>query len=612
MLLGVPFLANPVIAAEQLQKPRTSQNSYLYQNSSQLQSRSSVQGEFTPAWQLAEQKKSKPAVKQQKKTSKKRARKPHRSAVLKKPEVRLLQTLLTAEMAVQRNMIPVAVRNYLKAAQLSRDPSVAERAAKIAVYARDDKRALKAAKLWVELSPLNTEARQVLATLLVRNNQTDSALEHLETVIADGLGDEQKSYMLITSLLSKERDKHAAMGVMEKLIAKRPKNTNALYAYAHLAMLVSDYNKAEKALFKLLSIKNNSVEPYFLLAKVLERQSKDKEALELLKGAVDNLPDKHELRLFYARKLVDEKLHDDAREQFRVLSEHDNKSISGDAVYALGLLALEFNDKSDAKDYFKKLIELGVRVSEANYHLGQIEERGGNPDKAIEYYNEVVYGDFDIEARIRIAVITARMGKVKEAREQLKSIDAKTVDVELRLYLAEGEMLNDSKQSNEAFNLYTEALAELPDNAELLYARSLVAVKLERIDVAIQDLKTLVERHPGNSQFLNALGYTLIDSTDKIDAGVRYIEQAYQLNSNDPAIIDSMGWAYYRQGRHDDALRFLRKAFELNKDPEIAAHLGEVMWVSGDHEGAREVWDEALRETPSHKILLDVIKRFTE
>ena len=129
--------------------------------------------------------------------------------------------------------------------------------------------------------------------------------------------------------------------------------------------------------------------------------------------------------------------------------------------------------------------------------------------------------------------------------------------------------------------------------------------------MTLQDLQEIVERQPNNAQALNALGYTLVDRTERIAEGVKLVERAYKLNSGDPAITDSMGWEYYRLGRYEEALRLLRKAFTMNNDAEIAAHLGEVMWVSGDPDGAREVWDAALRETPEHKVLLDVINRFT-
>lgn len=524
---------------------------------------------------------------------------------------RLIEKLLVAEIAGQRGMLATAVRYYLEAAKLSQSPEVAERASRIAVYARETTHALEAARLWVALSPLNLDARQVLSALLVRSGKTDEALSHFEAVIADGEQDEQKGYLLITSLLSKEQDKIAALAVMEKLVAKRQNSVHAHYAYSHLALLVGEYEKAEQGIRKALELKPDSVQANILLVNILSRQGRDKEALARLDQLVSNHSDDHSLRLFYARKLVDAKRLTEAREQFSKLIDTDDQDARGDALYALGLLSLQLNDRDDARDNFKKLIEIDKRANEANYYLGQMAERDEEDARAIEYYGQVQYGDHNVDAQIRISVLIAKTGKVEQARQRLQSIETKSSDVSLRVFLAEGEILRISKQFQKAFDLYTEALAELPDNIDLLYARALTAEKVGLLDVTIQDLQNIVERQPNNAQALNALGYTLVDRTDRVAEGVKLIERAYKINGNDPAISDSMGWAYYRMGRHAEALSLLRKAFSINKDAEIAAHLGEVLWVSGDQDGAKEVWDSALRETPEHKLLLDVINRFT-
>ncbi|MDH5181357.1 MAG: tetratricopeptide repeat protein [Gammaproteobacteria bacterium] len=575
----------------------------------------SVGGESIPGGLLAEQKKSVSPKKSsaKKATGDKKRRRAGEQGTQNRTAL-LLKTLLMAELAMKRGMIQLAVKNYLEAAQLSRDVNIAERATQIAINARDEAGAMKAARLWVELDSSNIEAHRVMATLLVRNGRTKEALRHLEAVIADGTPHEEQSYMLIASLLRKERDRHAAMQVMEKLVAKRSGNINALFAYSQLAFMVGEYKKAEVVITKAIAIKDDWPQAHIMRTTILSRQGRDKEALQYLDDVVNRYPNIHELRLNYARKLVDARELARARDQFRELADHPDKVIRSDAVYALGLLSMELSDRRVAAGYFEKLVEMNMRSNEASYHLGQIEERDGDINKAIQHYSLVRYGDYNIDALIRIAVLTARMGKVADAREQLKNIyrDAKTADIQMRIYLAEGEILRNDKQYEEAFSIYTEALAELPDNIELLYARALTAEKLDRIDVAVQDLKAIVKRQPNNAQALNALGYTMVDRTDRIEEGAKYVERAYQINSRDAAIIDSMGWVYYRRGKYPEALSFLRKAFEISKDSDIAAHLGEVLWVSGDQRAAREVWEEALRETPSHKILLDVMKRFTE
>jgi len=521
-----------------------------------------------------------------------------------------LDRLLTAEIAGQRGHIHTAVKQYLAAAKESRDPDVAERATRIAVYARDDASALAAAKLWAQLQPHSIEAHQVAAAMYVRAGKTQEAHDELEKIISDSNRDDRHTFMLITALLSKEKDKKVAMQVMDQLVATRQDNPEAVYASAQLALLVGDLDRAQKAAEKVRSLRPAWADTHILLSNILYRKGKKAEAMASLKAAVDQYPDNARLRDYYARRLVDEKQYEQARDQFQVLL--DNSPKNHEAEYALGLLCMQLHDLDGAESHFQHLVDIHDRANEASYYLGQIAEQRDQQAKAIRRYEAVADGRYQIDAQIRIALIEARMGKVEKARERLHEITPESAELEQRLYLAEGEILTEAKQYQEAFDLYNEALAKMPDNLALLYARALSAEKIDKTDIALADLKKLVEADPNNVQALNAYGYTLVDRTDRIKEGFNYIQRAYNMKSDDPAILDSMGWAYYRLGKYPEAIKYLRKALDALKDPEIAAHLGEVLWVSGDHDSARTVWEAARRETPKHKVLLDVIKRFTQ
>ncbi len=522
----------------------------------------------------------------------------------------LLYYLLSAEIAGQRGRLDVAVPFYLKAAQLSRDPDIVERATRVAVYARDEKHALAAAQLWVELQPENMEAHQVTAALLMRKGRVDEALPHLEQVLSADPNNSHNSYMLITSLLSKEKDKQAALEAMEKLLATRRHDPEALYAYAHLAMLVGSLGKAEIAINEVIELKPDWSEAHILRANILLRQGQGERVMTLLQEALERYPDDLAIRLFYARRLVDERRYEQAREQFKVLL--DYKPDAPDALFAMGLLNLQTQRAADAQSNFERLIELGQRVDEAHYYLGQAAEMQGKNEAAKQYYSEVREGNNYIDAQIRIAALLAREGNLDAARAHLQNISAPTIDVELRLFLAEGEILRDANKYADAYEVYSMALQQMPDNPQLLYARALTAEKMGRVDEAIADLELIVKNEPNNAESLNALGYTLVDLTHRIAEGKKYIEKALKLKPDDPAILDSMGWAYYRLGQHQKALQYLQQAFAKLKDPEIAAHLGEVLWVMGNKEQARQIWDEALRETPKDKVLLNVIERFAQ
>ena len=522
----------------------------------------------------------------------------------------LLYYLLSAEIAGQRGRLDVAVPFYLKAAQLSRDPDIVERATRVAVYARDEKSALAAAQLWVELQPDNLEAHQVSAALLMREGKVDEALPHLERVLSADPQNGHNSYMLITSLLSKEKDKQASLEAMEKLLATRRHDPEALYAYAHLAMLVGSLDKAESAIKEVIDQLPNWSEAHILRANILIRQGQNERALSLMQETLQNYPGDVAIRLFYARRLVDERRYEQAREQFSVLL--DYKPDAPEALFAMGLLNLQTQRPAEAQRNFERLVELGQRVAEAHYYLGQTAEMQGDTKAAMQYYTEVREGNNYIDAQIRIAALLAVEGDIDAARAHLQNISAPTLDVELRLFLAEGEILRNVNKYQDAYDVYSMALQQMPDNPQLLYARALMAEKLGRIDEAIGDLELIVKNEPNNAEALNALGYTLVDLTHRILEGKQYIDKALKLKPNDPAILDSMGWAYYRLGQHKKALQYLQQAFDKLKDPEIAAHLGEVLWVLGNKDQARQIWDEALRETPKDKVLLNVIERFVQ
>ncbi|HKJ75731.1 MAG TPA: tetratricopeptide repeat protein, partial [Gammaproteobacteria bacterium] len=172
-----------------------------------------------------------------------------------------------------------------------------------------------------------------------------------------------------------------------------------------------------------------------------------------------------------------------------------------------------------------------------------------------------------------------------------------------------GELLRENGRLEEAVAVYTAALERFPDNAELLYARAMVAERLDRIDRLEEDLRRILANDPDNTQALNALGYTLADRTDRYQEAHELIRKAYEQAPDDPAVIDSMGWVLYRMGRNEEALKHLRRAYRLRADGEIAAHLVEVLWQTGREDEAREFAEQAREQFPEHELLKEVVQR---
>lgn len=519
----------------------------------------------------------------------------------------VLYKLLLAEIAGRRGQVTLALDNYLAVAEETRDPGAAERAVSIAVFARDEERGIKAARLWTEVSPENLDARRVHGALLMRAGRTDQAVEELNHIVAPP-NDSLERFALVGDMLARERDQESAAQIMERIVARHPDNNDATFALAQFFGRSENFDRALELLEQLLQSDPRHERALIYQARILQREGKTAEALSAMSRYLEHRPDSTEVRMTYARLLVDAKRYEEARQQFELLSKQSPED--GDVAYALGLLMLQTNRYDEAAVHFERLIALNKRVDAAHYYLGQIAESKNDLVTALGSYGRVDQGDHYLNAQIRIGVILAEQGELRKARAQLHGIRVSNQQEAVRVFRSEADILVRSDRLVDAMDVYESALEEYPGNSDLLYARAMLAEKLDMIELLEKDLREILSREPNNVDALNALGYTLADRTDRYEEALELIKQAYELRPDDHYIVDSMGWIMYRLGRYDEALKLLRRALELNNDPEVAAHLGEVLWVMGDKAAAREIWDTALESTPDDERLLDVIKRF--
>ena len=277
-------------------------------------------------------------------------------------------------------------------------------------------------------------------------------------------------------------------------------------------------------------------------------------------------------------------------------------------LYAAGLLALEAGDTGAARERFRRLLALGQRREQARFYLGRATEAEGDYDRALDWYRQVG-GQLRGDAQLRIATVLAAQGRLEDARRHLQGLRQRQPDMAVPSFAVEGDILRNAGRPEESLDLLTRALDQHPDASDLRYSRAMTAIGLDRIGQAVSDLEHILELEPENAQVLNALGYTLVDSTERVDEGAELIRRAFELNPDDPAIIDSMGWAAYRQGRPEEALAYLRQAHGMIDDAEIAAHLGEVLWTLGQRDEARAVWQDALEADPDHPVLRRTMER---
>ncbi|HSO99834.1 MAG TPA: tetratricopeptide repeat protein, partial [Thioalkalivibrio sp.] len=363
---------------------------------------------------------------------------------------------------------------------------------------------------------------------------------------------------------------------------------------------------------RALALDPSLSEAHVLRARGLVQAGELEGGLQGLRGAVAASPDDSDLRMALGRLLIQAESYDEARAEFERLIEQ--RPGDADLLYTLGLLSIEVERYEDARSYLTRLLESGRRSNDANYYLGRIAETEGDREEALRHYRGVGDGDHFRDARLRKALLLGRAGEGAAALEMLRELrqDADEPEWRMRLYVTESQVLRDQQAYEEAMEVLNQGLVEQPESSELLYARALVAERLDRLDIMEVDLRAVLDIDPDNAAALNALGYSLADRTDRLDEAYDYISRAHAQHPDDAAILDSMGWVLYRMGRLAEAETYLRRAYEKMYDPEIASNLASLLWDQGQRQEARGVLDDALEQDPDHERLLRVKQRFEQ
>jgi tetratricopeptide (TPR) repeat protein len=519
----------------------------------------------------------------------------------------LLYSILVGEMAARERDYGLAFTQYLRAARLSGDPRLAELAARSAVSLDDPEAGRRATALWIALAPDALKARQLAAYVAVRSGDRDTALLQLRRVV-ELSDDPGEGYMAAAQLVTSTEDPKERLALMQALVGEEVDDADAQLALATLAAAADEVDLAFDSARRAAELRPGWSRPPLLIGRLLIDLGRFDEARAEMESSLKTmtLQEAQQLRLVYARLLLDADAEDEALAMFDAVLELEPDQT--EALFAAAVLHLQRKDLTEAREYLTRLQSLGKRRNDAAFLLGQLEDEAGDPDQALDWYQQV-RGRNAADAQLRIAAIYAAQGKMKQAREILQRLRDQSPEDQPMLFMIEAELLRDQDLDGEALDVYSAALERYPDSGDLLYARALHAVELGQVDVLERDLRHLLISDPDNADALNALGYTLADRTDRLAEAYSFIERALQLRPDEPAILDSMGWVLYRLGKAEQAEPYLRRALEMTFDAEIAAHLGEVLWAMGRRDDARSVWEKAMDEDPKHEYLLRVIGR---
>ncbi|MBW2940273.1 tetratricopeptide repeat protein [Zhongshania aquimaris] len=513
--------------------------------------------------------------------------------------------LLVAEVALRNQDVETALDNYTYQAEKTGDLGVIITTAKLAQYLNRDDIAATYAKLWVDQEPEAAEAYFILSSSLAKSQNPLTALPYMVKVLELG-GDSNFAALAATVLGRTESEQLEFLDELNRQLKLHPGDNSLKIAKA----LILQYKKQEEsALILVREVLNEEPDnPHALLieTRTLSQLGRDEEALTRLRYAVDQNPHHKRLRHDLARRLVKVDLFQ-AKAQYEELGRQNPND--RDLLLELMLINRELSNTAEVAEQLKSLNDTPELRSRANYILGRLDEEDHNWPQAIEHYLQATGSDEFNQSSQRIASISLAVEGIDKALARLKALRLNHPEQTIHIYLLEAEILRKETRYQTGYDLLSEALNRYPDDEQLRYARSLFSERLGNIDAVESDLQHIIDRDPKNATALNALGYSLANLSSRLDEAEQLVKRALEIEPNDPAIIDSYGWIMLLKGKLNEAVLLLERAFKQTQDHEIAAHFGEALWLTGDKERAKAVWEAGLQDTPNSPIILDTLRK---
>jgi tetratricopeptide (TPR) repeat protein len=541
---------------------------------------------------------------------------PVESVVTQTPESELIPTdpdvmyhVFSAEVLGAEGDFSGAASEYLEAALVSEDPEIAERAARIAVSAGEWQMVALASDRWAMLDSSSLDARELAAGSRLREGDYVGAEYQLARILELTDIDQDHGWRIVMALLAPVNDQVRANKVLDNLLEEfdAESNVGALFARSQLAARNGDLEKATDFVDRAIVLEPEKADLYAWSGRLAVNQGNQDLALKRYRQAWQLGPDDQVIAMAYAELL---KRNNDLTTAQSVLAQLPDKP---EMRFAQIVFALDAGDRQGAELLYQGFS--GAQYpddSETAFNAAQSAELLDHPREAISWYKQVT-GERSLRAVMRQSFLLAGLGEIEEARNLLVQLRIQTDSgVRSQSYQVEAQILQDAGQRDEAFEVLNVALKALPDEIPLRYTRALLAVGLGQLELAESDLRQIILADPDNAAAINALGYTLADLTDRYDEAEQLILQAYELQPEDASIIDSMGWISYRRGRLKEAEGYLREAWKMMRNAEIAAHLGEVLWAQGQKDEARSLWELGTQMESNNEILIETMQRFGE
>ncbi|MFO7306029.1 MAG: tetratricopeptide repeat protein [Gammaproteobacteria bacterium] len=511
-----------------------------------------------------------------------------------------------AEAALQRGEYLAASKAYLRAAMDAQDELLAEQAARVAYEHRQWSIAAQAAARWLELNETSEEARRHAAFVALQLYQLDEAAEHLGALLETAYINPQAGFLALLPQLAEELPEAAVTSVLQKLVAKYPDLAEAHYALAQSALQSDNF-----ALALEHAQKARELGPYWspaalLLARAQLLTGHGEHALETVKAVLEN-DDRDTHRLEYALLLLQLGREEEGKKELAALASGDEVSVLVER--ALADLDFRLGNNDAAAKRYTNLVTSGRFVYESLYYLGAIAESRQNWNDALQLYSRVAGSDFATAAQMRAARIKIKQEGLEAGLKHMEDFGAARPRYRIESITARAALLAENGEPAAAIELLDQAIEQYPDVVDLRYARVFQLEATDQVNAAIDELRALLAKRPDDPVALNALGYTLVDRTTRYREGYNLIEQALRQTPDSGAVLDSMGWALHRLGRHEEALEYLEKARRRISDPEVEEHLGAVLMSLGREDEARTTLMRAIERFPEHD---DLKKRLQE
>ena len=518
-----------------------------------------------------------------------------------------LYRAIVGELEANSGDIAAAGDSYLDLALGTKDLGVILRAVQFASIANDTNALLQLGLVWASVDPTDPQPQLLLAIEYLEAGAFDRAIPRMARVLELGGSIDFSALSSRTGQLNPQ-SRAQLIKALEPLFTQFPDDDSLALAQVQLLAQSGEYDAALTALDTARAQVTQTAGTVLLETQILQNMGRADDAARVMRAGVKVFDTDPILRASLARLYISQDKFDDALEQYTILIAQDAEN--WEAVYAKALVHLEIEEYGEAESLFQRLIDSGERVDESRYYLATSFEQQGQLERAIDNYRLVSIGTNNfLGAQQQATRLSIALGAVDAAHDWLQRVSRGQPRLEVLFINMEAQLLQQAGLPAKAKQLLDRSLNRYPGEVDLLFARVIYFDSIKDLASSEADLRSIIAIKPDDARALNHLGYMLADQTTRYEEALTLLESAIALNPGDPATTDSLAWAQYKLGRYEDALQNIRRAFAVFPDPEVASHMGEILWMMGRRDEALAVWQRALEGAPDDPLVTEAMQR---